>query len=217
MERTLVPLNQQAPTRKIQPFPIRHGERIFLRRASIGDLDQIYNIACSVGKNRKDSYKGFLIDDYRSDPNYYRTMFKGRILELDHFYIAEAENEDELLGFLMAYTKKQWLAKNPGWIDEIHWHPGFDMRKTQNFILVDKTAVRADLTSHGIGSRLYRRLIRDVRARGIHDIFGETVVDPVPNFASLAFRKKQNYTLAGVHYEEYNGKIITDLVYHRSV
>jgi predicted GNAT superfamily acetyltransferase len=91
------------------------------------------------------------------------------------------------------------------------------MKRTENFVLVDKTAIRADLTSRGIGSRLYMRLIRDVRTRGIHDLFGETVVDPVPNFASLAFRKKQNYTLAGVHYERYYGKIVTDLVYHRSV
>lgn len=215
MEKILATPKEQQTTPKVQHLPVIHHGQVFVRRASIGDVDQVYNIACSVGKNRKDSYQGFLIDNYRSDPDYYRTMFERGIFELNHFYVAE--NNDVLLGFLMAHTKEQWLAKNPGWIDGIHWHPGFDMRKTENFILVDKTAVRADLTSRGIGSRLYMRLIRDIRTRGIRDMFGETVVDPVPNFASMAFRKKQNYTLAGVHYEKYNGGIVTDLVYHRSV
>lgn len=215
MERILAPRDNKTVTRKIHTLPVIHRGHVFVRRASIGDLDQIYGIACSVGRNRKDPYQGFLIDDYRSDPEYYKTMFRRAIFELNHFYVAE--NEDVLLGFLMAYTKKQWLAENPGWLEEIHWHPDFDREKTEHFVLVSKTAIRADLTSRGIGSRLYMRLIRDVRARGVHDMFGETVVDPVPNFASLAFRKKQDYTLAGVHYEEYNGKIVTDLVYHRSV
>jgi predicted GNAT superfamily acetyltransferase len=215
MERNLVILNQNTSTQKIHPIPVIHPEQVFVRRASIGDLDQIYHVACSVGKTRKDSYQGFLIDDYTSDPDVYKAMFKRAIHELDHFYVAE--RDEVLVGFLMAYTKKQWLAKNPGWIEEIHWHPEFDMKKTENFILVDKTAIRAGMTSRGIGSRLYMRLIRDARARGVSDMFGETVVDPVPNFASLAFRKKQNYTLAGVHYERYNGRIVTDLVYHRPV
>jgi predicted GNAT superfamily acetyltransferase len=215
MEEILATLKEQQTTRKVHHLPVIHHGQVFVRRASISDVDQIYDIACSVGKTRKDSYQGFLIDDYKADPEYYKAKFKGAVFELNHFYVAE--RSDVLLGFLMAYTKKQWLAKNPGWIEEIHWHPEFDMKKTENFVLVDKTAIRADLTSRGIGSRLYRKLIRDVRAREVHNLFGETVVDPVPNFASLAFRKKQNYTLAGVHYEDYNGRIVTDLVYHRSV
>ncbi len=215
MERNLVILNKESSTRKIHPLPVIPPGQVFIRRASIGDVNQIFDIACSVGKTRKDSYQGFLIDDYKSDPDTYKAMFKRAIHELNHFYVAE--RSDVLLGFLMAYTKKQWLAKYPGWIEEIHWHPDFDMKKTENFILVDKTAIRAGMTSRGIGSRLYMRLIRDARARGVSNMFGETVVDPVPNFASMAFRKKQNYTLAGVHYETYNGRIVTDLVYHRSV
>jgi predicted GNAT superfamily acetyltransferase len=215
MERILSPIKNEKTSRKIHPLPIIQHDQIFVRKATMGDLEQIYKVACSVGKNRKDSYHGFLIDDYASDPEYYKALFRQAISLLDHFYVAEKGKE--VLGFLMAYTKRQWLAKNPNWLDEIVWHPLFDRKKTENFILVDKTAIRADLTSQGIGSRLYMRLVRDARSRGVLDIFGETVVDPIPNFASLAFRRKQHYTLAGVHYEEYGGRIVTDLVYHKSV
>jgi len=45
----------------------------------------------------------------------------------------------------------------------------------------------------------------------------ETIISPIPNFASLAFRKKQNYFLAGVRYEPYLGEMYTDLIYYKDI
>jgi GNAT superfamily N-acetyltransferase len=215
MEKTMIPSTKKHLHFRTFPHHDRFPDKIHVRKAVLEDLGEIYNVACSVGKNRKDPYQGFLIDDYTSDPVFFRNFFRHAIIELDHFYIAEAHNR--LLGFLMAYTGNQWLLHNPGWLDEIIWHPRFDRRRTENFVVVSKTATRAHLTSRGIGSRLYTRLVADIRTRGIHDIFAETVIDSVPNFASLSFRKKQDYLLAGVRYEKYKNEIITDLIYHKAV
>jgi hypothetical protein len=55
-----------------------------------------------------------------------------------------------------------------------------------------------------------------LKAERIEHIFAETIISPQPNFASLQFRKKQNYSLAGVRYEKYNNSLYTDLVYHKA-
>ncbi|MCC5908991.1 MAG: GNAT family N-acetyltransferase [Clostridiaceae bacterium] len=190
--------------------------RLRARKATPKDLNEIYHIACSVGKNKKDSNQGFLMDDYSSDPKYYQKRLMESILELDHFYVAESYN-NKIVGFLMAYTKEQWLKYNENWIEEVFWHPSFDKSKIEDFILIDKTAIYAPLTGHGIGSKLYELLIQDILKKGIHDILAETIISPLPNFASLAFRKKQDYTLAGTRYEDYKGETYTDLIYHKSV
>lgn len=202
-------------TQSIQRNPlIQSVETISVRRATAKDVQNIYKVACSVGSKSKESYAGFLMDDYASKPKYYQKFFLERVLELDHFYIAENQG---ILGFLMAYTKEQWLKYNPTWIKDIYWNPKFDMACTDNFIVVDKTAILSHMTGKGIGSILYKQLIRDLKAKGIHDIFAETIISPTPNFASLAFREKQQYTLAGMRYEEYNGVNYTDLIYHKPV
>lgn len=185
-----------------------------VRKATAKDLSSIYRVACSVGTKNKESYSGFLMDDYAAKPKYYQKFFQERILELDHFYVAEGHS---ILGFLMAYTKEQWLKYNPGWIEDIHWRPDFDMNKTNDFVVIDKTAILSNLTGKGIGSFLYKKLIQDLKAKGIEDIFAETIISPTPNFASLAFREKQKYTLAGTRYEEYNDTLYTDLIYHKPV
>lgn len=193
-----------------------HLNHLKVRKAMPKDVQDIYYIACSVGTNKKDSNQGFLVDDYSSDSKYYQKMLLEKILELDHFYVAESFN-NKVVGFLMAYTKEQWLKYNPDWLQEVHWHPSFDKTKTENFIVIDKTAIYAPLTGHGIGSQLYKRLIADILPKGIHNIFAETIISPIPNFASLSFRKKQAYTLAGVRYEAYMGEMFTDLIYHKSI
>jgi len=187
-----------------------------IHKAKIEDVEQIYEVACSVGAAIKDPYKGFLIDDYLSDPEYYKSMFAEAAEELDHFYVAKGEGR--VLGFLMAYPKDKLLEIDPTWLDEIVWDPDFDYaERTKNFVLVGKTAIRSNLTGKGIGSLLYTRLIRDVKAKGINDLFGETVINPLPNFASLAFRIKQKYRLAGIRYVNYKGRRVTDLIYHRYI
>jgi len=187
---------------------------IRVRKAEKKDFDAIYSIAASVGTGNKDSYKGFLMDNYLKEPEKYKEFFKKRLDELEYFYIAE---ENRPLGFLMGYKKSQWLKYNPNWLEDIYWSPDFDMSKTEDFIVVDKTAILAGYSGQGIGSILYKSLLHDLKRDGINNIFAETIVNPVPNFASLAFRKKQNYSLAGMRYEKYKGTIYTTLVYHKPV
>ena len=185
------------------------------RKATPKDLSDIYKVACSVGSNSKESSAGFLMDDYKSRPKYYQKFFLERIFELDYFYVAESNIG--IVGFLMAYTKEQWLKYNPTWIEDIMWRPDFSMEKTSDFVIVDKTAIMANLTGKGIGSTLYKALLKDLKKKNIKHIFAETLVDPVPNFASLAFRQKQKYTLAGTRYENYMDTLYTDLIYYKPV
>lgn len=189
-------------------------KNIHVRKAKPADVNEIYKIASSVGQKDKHSEQGFLIDDYKSNPSGYKEIFLSRIFELNYFYVA---CDHKPLAFLMAYNKDQWLKYYPDWSEDLYWKPNFDMNKTKSFILIDKTAVSSGMTGMGIGSKLYKRLIRDMTVNGIRDIFAETVIDPVPNMASLAFREKQNYKLAGMRYEEYDGRIITDLIYHKRI
>lgn len=184
------------------------------RKASKNDVSHIYSIACSVGKKVKTSEDGFLMDNYASNPKYYQNFFMEKILELEHFYIAE---NNQIVGFLMAYTKEQWLKYNPNWIEEICWRPDFDKSKLDNFVVIDKTAILSNLTGNGIGSILYKNLIKDLKSKNINHIFAETIISPTPNFASLSFRKKQKYSLSGLRYENYKDTLYTDLIYNKSV
>lgn len=193
---------------------------IRVRPVSEKDIPEIFQIAASVGKGAKDSNQGFLVDDYASDKDYYLNKFLTLSQRLEHFYVAEnvaSPGKSRVVGFLIAYTRDQWLKDNPDWVEEVKWHPDFDMNRLNSFVVVDKTAIRAHLTGHGIGSELYKRLIADIRPKGITTMMAETIISPVPNFASLAFRKKQNYFLAGVRYEPYMGEMYTDLIYYKDI
>ena len=194
---------------------IQNLEIMSIRKAKTKDVDSIFRVACSVGTKTKESYSGFLMDDYIAKPKYYQKFFLERIFELDYFYVAESPNG--ILGFLMAYSKDQWLKYNPEWIEDTMWSPDFDMEKTDNFVVIDKTAIMANLTAKGIGSSLYKGLMKDLKEKGIVNIFAETLISPTPNFASLAFRKKQKYALAGVRYENYMNTLYTDLIYHKPI
>jgi GNAT superfamily N-acetyltransferase len=195
----------------VNPYHLKKLLRV--RKAEVCDLNSIFDIAASVGTSEKVAEQGFLVDDYLSKPAYYKKKIKHCIQDLEHLYVAEY---DKIYGFMIAYTKEEWLRDNPEWISDVYWNPDFDKSWTQNFIVVDKTAVYADLTGVGIGSLIYKRLLEDLRAEGVKHIFAETIISPQPNFASLQFRKKQNYSLAGVRYEKYNNNLYTDLIYHKA-
>ncbi len=185
-----------------------------VRKAKKSDVHQIYNIASSVGSARKIPEQGFLIDDYSSNPKFYKSKLLNAINSLEHFYVAEYER---IYGFMIAYKKDEWLKNNPNWVNDVYWRPDFDRSKLDNFLVIDKTAVQAGLTGQGIGSIIYKQLLENLRLEGTGNIFAETIISPLPNFASLQFRKKQNYDLAGMRYESYNNMLYTDLVYYKEV
>jgi predicted GNAT superfamily acetyltransferase len=189
--------------------------KMMVRPATEKDLNGIYEVACSVGYEEKDGNQGFLMDNYTKRPKYYRNVFKKQITSLEHFYVAE--DAGEIVGFTMAYSKKDWLRENPNWIRDISWNPEFDIDQIDEFILVDKIAVMAENTNQGIGSIMHNYLLECLQNKGIRHIFQEVIVSPTPNFASLAFKHKQDFTLAGVRYEEYNKEIYTDLIYYKSI
>lgn len=191
------------------------AEVVTVRKASSRDLEAVMEIAATVGTDHKDAGQGFLVDDYLNDRGKIRKKMRNAINGLDHFYLAEINGE--AVGFLMAYRKDEWLSENPGWVDAVNWHPGFKKTLLRNFAVVDKTAIRSDLTGKGIGSELYVSLIEGLKSDAINTILAETIIDPVPNFASLNFRKKQRYQMAGMRYEFYNSKIYTDLVYYKQI
>lgn len=193
----------------------RSNEAVIVRKASCRDLDAILEIASTVGTERKDSSQGFLVDDYLNDRGNVRKKMRNALNGLENFYLAEMGGEP--VGFLMAYRKEDWLSENPGWIEAVNWHPGFRKALLRNFAVVDKTAIRSDLTGRGIGSELYVRLIDDLKADSVKTMLAETIIDPVPNFASLNFRMKQRYQMAGMRYEFYNSRIYTDLVYYKQI
>jgi GNAT superfamily N-acetyltransferase len=188
--------------------------RIQVRKAVLGDEEGIYSVACSVS-GQKDSYQGFLMDDYPSDPEYYLKLFRDRIENLEYFFVATINSK--IIGFSLSYKKSMWLRYYPDWVEKINWHPTFDKSFLEDFVLIDKTAIFAEHTGEGIGSLIYEEIIKQMRSHDIHYIFSETLVDPVPNFASLSFRKKQKYHLAGMRYEEHKGTIYTDLVYWKKI
>lgn len=194
----------------VNPYHLKKLLRV--RKAEINDVNGIFDVAASVGTSEKVSEQGFLVDDYLSKPAFYKKKIGNWIQELEHFYVAEY---DKIYGFMIAYTKEEWLRDNPSWLHDIYWNPDFDKSYTDNFIVVDKTAIYADMTGMGIGSLIYKRLMEDLKSENIEHIFAETIISPQPNFASLQFRKKQKYSLAGVRYENYNNCTYTDLIYHK--
>ncbi|MCD5410159.1 MAG: GNAT family N-acetyltransferase [Clostridiales bacterium] len=192
-------------------------DSIKVSKAQPNDLQEIYQIACSVGQNKKVPTKGFLMDDYSSDPKFYQAKLLRNIFELKCFYVARSKTQDKILGFLMLNTREEWLSNNPGWIEEVYWNPRFDMSKTDNFVFVDKTAIYAPYIGRGIGSVLFLNMIEESKKRGVNGVFAETIVGPEPNLASLAFKAKQKYVVAGMRYELHEEKDLTTLVHYKAI
>lgn len=186
-----------------------------IRRATVKDLDSILAIVKSVGNRYKDPAQGFLMADYTRDEKRHRQKIARDLKKLTYSYVFEENHK--VKAFLMAYKKENWLKEVPGWMDDIVWKPGFNKSLLENFVLINQTAMYPELSGHGIGSMLYEALLKDLKSDGITNIFAETIIAPVPNFASLNFRIKQKYELAGIRYEEYGGVIHTTLVYYKPV
>src|SRR5690554_3782935 len=89
-------------------------EELEVSRATEEDIEGILAVASSVGTNSKDPRQGFLMDNYLKDKEKYVEKFKKDIEESQLFYVIK--RQEKVLGFLLAYTKKQWLDMEPHWV-----------------------------------------------------------------------------------------------------
>lgn len=194
-------------------------DNVKIRNAEEKDVDGIYHVASSVGKKIKDPMQGYLINDYDSDPEGFKEKFRGTIDLSDFFYVAEYIDEEyhAIIGFTFGLRKNNWLKENPSWIEECYFKPGFNKENLNDFMMLEKIAVLDRFKRQGVGSMLSKALIRDIKHQGIYDIFEEVVIAPVPNLPSVLFKKKRNFQLACMRYEELDTQVLTTLVYHRKL
>jgi len=186
-----------------------------IRKAGPQDLAGIMNILKQVGTAAKDPQQGFLMNDYTVNEDYHRQKYGKALAELKYAYVY-CQGE-EVQAFLMAYTKEEWQAEVPGWAEQTIWAPHFDRAMLDNYVVINQTAMLPSLTGKGLGSKLYQELFPRLVQDGYTHVFAETIIAPVPNFASLNFRVKHNYQLAGLRFEELNNTNFTTLVYYKKL
>ncbi|HKL10718.1 MAG TPA: GNAT family N-acetyltransferase [Clostridia bacterium] len=191
------------------------ASKILIRKAKPKDIEGIFQIAKEVGSTRKNMNTGFLIDDYSISPDKHKIRFKEKIASGNHFYVAVEKRKP--IAFLIANTVEEWEATCPNWRQMVRWRPDFYWTGIKSFIYSEKMAVDINYAGKGIASLLYDRMMSEMLASNIHDLFSETVISPVPNMASLGFRRKQGFTLAGVRYQEFQNNIVTNLVFHKKI
>lgn len=200
------------------PFRTSSADRSEYRVEKAGpeDVVGVMAVAIAAGKASKDAEEGFLLDDYAADKDEHREEFR-RAADRSRFFYVIKDRQDKVLGFLLAHGRERWLRIEKNWLSDIHWRPDFDQSALENFVLLEKIAVDAELRGTGLGSIMFRQFREDAKAAGIHNMFSETIIGPKPNFAALAFALKQKYALAGIRYEDYKGTMCTDVVYHKKL
>jgi L-amino acid N-acyltransferase YncA len=186
-----------------------------IRKAAQKDLAGIMNILQKLGKAEKDPVQGFLMHDYTRNYEDYRDKYARRLAELKYFFVAE--QVEEINGFLQAFSKEEWLREEPAWQEDTIWSPHFSRNLLENFVMINQTAILPGLTGKGLGSLLYEALFKELHEDGYTHVFAETIIAPQPNLASLNFRIKHNYQLAGVRYEKMQGTNFTTLVYYKLI
>lgn len=204
-------MNTDITQAKVMDFNPRKSLKV--SKATENDIDGIIKVASSVGNGKLNSNQGFLMDNYGENKDLYIEKFKKDIHKSDLFYVIKSKNN--ILGFLLAYTKDQWLDNEPKWISDTKWKNDFDKESLNKFVILEKIAVNPNLTGRGLGSRLFTRFRKDSLNLDINNMFSETILSPKPNFASMKFAMKQRYKLAGIRYEEFKDNLFTTIIYHR--
>lgn len=181
--------------------------------ARTNDINGILEVAASVGNGDKDHLQGFLMHNYQENEQEHYKNFEENINKTDFFFVVKLGNL--VLGFLLAYNRKQWLDQEPDWLRSTNWKDDFEKNSLRRFLILEKIAVRSNLTGQGIGTLLFDKYKEEAEKRGIKHMFSETILAPEPNFASMEFALKQDYELAGVRYEDFEDNIFTTIVYHK--
>lgn len=194
-------------------------DNVKIRNAEQKDVDGIFHVASSVGKKTKDAMQGYLMDDYTLNPEASKEKLRIAVDVSDFFYVAEYIDHEyhAIIGFTYGFRKENWLKLTPEWMGDNYFRPDFNKECLEDFMMLDKIAVLDRFKRQGVGSMLSKRLIRDIKEEGLYDIFEEVIIAPVPNLPSVLFKKKRNFMLASIRYEEHNNRILTTLVYHRKL
>lgn len=206
-------MNSKNNFAKVVDFNV--SEDFNICKAKKSDVEDIIKIAASVGKSVNNSKQGYLLANYSKDTIRHMKKFEKDIEISKFFYVIKRRNN--VLGFLLAYQKDKWLDIEPHWVFNTNWKDDFNKNALKKFVILEKIAVKADLTGQGIGSELFKRFRQDALTSGIKNMFSETVLSPKPNFASMEFAMKQRYKLAGIRYENFNEELLTTIVYHRKL
>ncbi|MCR4398602.1 MAG: GNAT family N-acetyltransferase [Firmicutes bacterium] len=186
---------------------------VAVRRASVNDMDAVYEVASSVGNAVKDPSLGFLVYDYTRDPDAHKRRLLRSCAECSHFYVAELNRK--VCGFLIGWLRDEWVSRYPEWFGQVTWRPGFKMDPGDDFFMVDVIAVHARLTGRGVGTALHKRMIADLAREGIRRILSESVIGPIPNVTSMMFRTRMGFELVGIRYEDEGGVLYTNAVYSK--
>lgn len=184
-----------------------------LSTATEDDISDIIHVASSVGKKAKNSKQGYLMEDYSINRKKHIRKFEKDIENSKFFYVIKKKNK--VLGFLLGYRKNTWLDMEPLWVFDTKWKDDFNKSSLEKFVILEKIAVRANMTGKGLGSALFKEFRQDALNLGIKNMFSETVLSPHPNFASMKFAMKQKYKLAGIRYEDFKEDLLTTIVYHK--
>lgn len=204
-------MNSKKSYLKIVNFDI--SDKFKVLKAKKSDINDIIKVAASVGKAQNDPKQGYLLENYENNIGKHIVKFEKDIEKSNFFYVIKRRNN--IVGFLLAYQKNRWLEIEPDWIFDTYWKDDFNKHSLENFIILEKIAVKSDLTSQGIGSMLFNQFRQDALSSDIKNMFSETILSPKPNFASMKFAMKQKYELAGIRYEKFNDNLHTTIVYHR--
>lgn len=182
-------------------------------KANKEDIDGIIKVASSVGKEKNNSNKGFLMEDYSKNHNKHVRKFEKDIENSKFFYVIKRNGR--VLGFLLGYRKNTWLDMEPLWLFDTKWKGDFNKKSLSKFIILEKIAIRSKMTGQGLGSELFKQFRQDALKQGIKNMFSETILSPKPNYASMEFAMKQKYKLAGIRYEDFKEDLLTTIIYHK--
>ena len=130
-------------------------------------------------------------------------IYNRYVLETAITFEEESVSAAEMLRRITEAAKLPWLVWEEqgtllGYCYAKPWRP----RSAYRYSVETTLYVRADSVGRGIGSGLYRKLIADLGAQGIHAVIGGIVV---PNEASVALHEKLGFKKTA-HFREVGWK-----------
>lgn len=153
-------------------------DKIEINRASVNHLSRILQISKenSLSRLSKKSAEntGFLVSDFSK--NEYEKFIK----TADYFFVAQ--KDDEVLGFVLAYSSR--MIKKNEWLNML-----IKARHPEDFVLIKQICVKRELAGKGVADILYRYLFKEAAGEAFYTAI---VLDP-PNPRSFAFHEKHGF------------------------